>query len=118
MPTTISLFRNATDAVHFAAGQFVFKAGEPGNLMYVVIEGEVEIVVNDKVVDATGPGGIVGEMALIESAPRMADVRAKTDCKLAPLNQKQFLYMVREAPDFAITVMRIISERLRNARQG
>ena len=46
----------------------------------------------------------------------MATVRAKTDCKLVPINQKRFLYLVQEAPNFAIKVMRIMSERLRKAR--
>jgi CRP/FNR family cyclic AMP-dependent transcriptional regulator len=114
--TTIDLFRNATDFVTFSAGQVVFNAGDPGDVMYVVIDGEIEIVVNDKVVDTSGAGGIVGEMSLIESTPRMATVRAKTDCKLVPINQKRFLYMVQEAPNFAIKVMRIMSERLRKAR--
>jgi CRP-like cAMP-binding protein len=116
MTTTINLFSKTTNFVSFTAGQYVFKAGDPGDLMYVVIEGEVEIVVNDKAVDTTGPGGTVGEMAIIEAAPRMAGVRAKTDCKLAPIDQKRFLYLVQEAPDFAIKVMRIMSERLRKAR--
>ncbi len=116
MTTTIDLFRNATDFVTFSAGQVVFSAGDPGDTMYVVIDGEVEIVVNDKVVDTTGPGGIVGEMALIETNPRMATVRAKSDSKLVPITQKRFLYLVQEAPNFAIKVMRIMSERLRKAR--
>ena len=113
MTTTIDLFRNATDFATFTSGQVVFNAGDPGDVMYVVIDGEIEILVNDKVVDTTGPGGIVGEMSLIETNPRMATVRAKTDCKLVPINQKRFLYLVQEAPNFAIKVMRIMSERLR-----
>lgn len=116
MGTTIDLFRNATDFVTFTPGQTVFNAGDPGDVMYVVIEGELEIVLNDKVIDTSGPGGIVGEMSLIESSPRMATVRAKTDCKLVPINQKRFLYMIQEAPNFAIKVMRIMCERLRKAR--
>jgi CRP-like cAMP-binding protein len=114
--TTISLFSHSTDFITFTAGQVVFNAGDPGDVLYVVIDGEIEIVVNDKVVDTTGPGSIVGEMAILESGPRMATVRAKTDCKLVPVNQKRFLYLVQQAPNFAINVMRIMSERLRKAR--
>lgn len=118
MTTTIDLFRQASDFIAFTPGQIVFKAGDPGDVMYSVIEGEVEIVVNDKVVDTTGVGGIVGEMALLDSAPRSATVRAKTDCKLVPINERRFLFMVQQVPNFALQMMRIISERLRKARSS
>ena len=113
MTTTIDLFRNSTEFVTYTAGQTVFNAGDPGDTMYVVIDGEIEIVLGDRVVDTSGPGGLVGEMSLIEASPRMATVRAKTDCKLVPINQKRFLYLVQEAPNFALKVMRIMCERLR-----
>lgn len=114
--TKINLFRHATDFVAYTPGQVVFNVGDAGDKMYAVIDGEVEIVVIDKVVDTTGPGGVIGEMALLDSAPRMATVRAKTDCKLVPVDQKRFLYLVQEAPNFALNVMRIMAERLRKAR--
>jgi len=116
MPVTINLFKHSTDFVAYAPGQIVFNAGDAGDSMYAVIEGEVEVVVNDKVVDTSGPGSIVGEMALLDASPRMATVRAKTECKLVPVNQKRFLYMVQEAPNFALQVMRIMAERLRKSR--
>ncbi len=50
--------------------------------MYVVQEGEVDIVIRDQVVETVGPGGILGELALIDQGPRSASARARTDCKL------------------------------------
>jgi CRP-like cAMP-binding protein len=114
--TSINLFRHSTDFESFAPGQIVFKAGDPGDFMYSVIDGEVEILVNDQVVDSTGPGGIVGEMALLDASPRSATVRAKTECKLVPVNQKRFLFMVQETPNFAIQVLRMMAERMRKVR--
>ena len=111
--TSINLFRHATDFVTFTPGQVVFNAGDPGDVMYAVIDGEIEIVVNDQVVDTTGAGGIVGEMAILDASPRSATVRTKTECKLVPINQKKFTYLVQQAPGFAIQVMRIMAERLR-----
>jgi len=113
---SINFFRHSTDFETFSAGQIVFKAGDPGDCMYSVIEGEIEILVNDQVVDTTGPGSVVGEMALLETAPRSATVRAKTDCKLVPINQKRFLFMVQETPNFALQMLRIMSDRLRKSR--
>jgi CRP/FNR family cyclic AMP-dependent transcriptional regulator len=97
----------------FAAGQVIFKAGEPGKVMYVIAEGEVEIVVGSEVVEVAGPGAIVGEMALIDQSPRSATVVAKTDCKLAPIDQRRFEFMVQQTPFFSLTVMKIMADRLR-----
>ncbi len=111
--TTIDLFQHAQDSVIFVAGQVIFREGEPGDVMYAVLEGEVEIVVQGQVIDTTGPGGIVGEMALIDAGPRSATVRAKTVCKLVPVSQRRFTFLVQQTPFFALQVMRVMSERLR-----
>src|SRR5262245_3945375 len=111
--TTIDLFQHAQDSVIFVAGQVIFQEGEPGEVMYAVLEGEGEIVVQGQVIDTTGPGGIVGEMALIDAGPRSATVRAKTVCKLVPVSQRRFTFLVQQTPFFALQVMRVMSERLR-----
>jgi CRP/FNR family cyclic AMP-dependent transcriptional regulator len=57
-----------TDNVHeFQAGAIIFAEGTPGDVMYVVLEGEVEVRVRSAVVDVVGPGEFVGEMALIDA---------------------------------------------------
>jgi CRP-like cAMP-binding protein len=108
----LSLFRNG-DAVSFAPGQYVFKTGDRGDTMYVVIEGEVEILVGSTTVEIAGPGAIVGEMALIDDEPRSASVVAKTHCRLARVDQGQFQYMVSHGPFFALHVMKVMADRLR-----
>jgi len=50
------------------------------------------------------PGGILGEMALIDGSPRSVTMRAKTDCVVAPINEKSFLFLVHETPFFAVAV--------------
>ncbi len=109
----LNLFRGSKNAVTYEAGKVIFREGEPGDTMFIVIEGEVEIRVKDKAIDTTGAGGIVGEMAIVDKAPRSATAVAKTDCKVVPVNEKQFNFMVQETPHFAITVMRIMCNRLR-----
>src|SRR5215831_2580605 len=113
MPPIISLFRNATDFKSFAAVQIIFKESEPGDVMYAVIEGTVDVLVRDKLLNSLGPGDIVGEMALIDNRPRSATAIAKTDCKLVPVDQKRFTFLVQQTPYFAVDVMRIMAERLR-----
>jgi CRP-like cAMP-binding protein len=92
----------------------IFTAGSPGDVMYVVKEGEVEVLVRDRVVETIGPGGILGEMALIDHSPRSASARAKTDCQLVPIAEARFAYLIQETPYFAIEVMRVMARRLRH----
>lgn len=101
--------------VAFNAGDVVFRAGDKGDKMYVVRAGEVEIERDGKVVETVTAGGIFGEMALIDGAPRAAAARAKTDCEVAPVSEKTFLFLVHETPYFAIAVMRTLADRLRRS---
>ncbi|TYQ23258.1 cyclic nucleotide-binding domain-containing protein [Pseudanabaena sp. UWO311] len=111
--TTIDLFANAKDFEIIPEGQVIFAQGGIADHMYVVIEGEVEIFIDGKLLDTTSAGGIVGEMALIYSTPRSATAIAKTECKLVPVDQKRFNFLVQQTPNFAINVMKIMVERIR-----
>ncbi|HEX7533147.1 MAG TPA: cyclic nucleotide-binding domain-containing protein [Methyloceanibacter sp.] len=97
----------------FKPGDVVFAEGDKGDKMYVIRSGEVEILRDGHVVETLAPGGIFGEMALIDGSPRAATARAKTACELAPITEKSFLFLVHETPFFAIAVMRTLAERLR-----
>ena len=110
---TIELFRNEENTVHFAVGTTIFSAGDSGGTMYVVVDGEVELLVNDKIVEKLGPGGVLGEMSLIDSVPRSATAIAKTDCRLVPIDEKRFKFLVQQTPNFALQIMRVIADRLR-----
>ena len=81
--------------------------------MYVVKEGEVEVIVNKTVVDTIGPGGVIGEMALIEAKPRSATVVTKTVCQLLPIDEPRFLSLVQQRPQFSLEIMRMLADRLR-----
>ena len=56
---------------------------------------------------------MVGEMALVDHAPRTATVTAQTDSTLAQIDEKRFLFLVQQTPSFALNVMRLLSQRLR-----
>lgn len=111
---TISLFKNSTDFRTYSAGETIFQQGDVANDMYVVQEGEVEIIVNGKVVETATEGHIFGEMALIDKKDRSATVRAKTECKIVPIDKKRFTYLVQETPFFALHVMKVMANRIRN----
>jgi CRP/FNR family transcriptional regulator, cyclic AMP receptor protein len=112
------LFEHTEKAQEFPAKATIFSEGTPGDVMYVVLEGEVELLVRDEVLDTAGPGDLIGEMALIDAKSRSATARVKSDCRLAPVDERSFLFLVHEHPLFALDVMRVLAERLRrmNAR--
>jgi CRP-like cAMP-binding protein len=114
---TIDLFRNEDRALGFAAGHTIFSEGDTGDLMYVVIAGEVDLLVRGKLVEHLTAGGVLGEMALIDTGTRSATAVAKTDCKLVPIDEKQFKFLVQQTPNFALQLMRVIAERLRRMDQ-
>jgi CRP-like cAMP-binding protein len=109
----LALFRHATDSVSFAPGEVIFEVGTPGDCMYVVIEGEVGIVSGGRTIETTGPGGILGEMSLIDRSPRSATAIAHTACRLVPIDEKRFQFLVGQTPFFALQVMRVMCARLR-----
>ena len=108
-----TLFKYTKEVDTYPAGAAIFSAGEPGDLMYLIKEGEVDIRVNGKVVETVGPNGMVGEMALVDASPRSATAVAKTDCSLIRLNADRFTFLVQQTPDFALDVMRVMVDRIR-----
>jgi len=114
-PTTFEIFRTVDDVERCEPGDVIFAAGEAGTSMYVVREGTVTIHADGLPVEEVGPGGIFGELALIDSAPRSATATATTACELVVLDERAFLFHVSQTPFFALNVMRVLSERLRRA---
>ena len=107
------LFRNEPDIVVFAAGDLIFSTGDSADAMYVVIDGDVDIRLNDVSIDVAHSGEIVGEMALIDQNPRSASVVALTATRLARINRRRFLYLIQNTPTFALDVMTVMAARLR-----
>jgi CRP/FNR family cyclic AMP-dependent transcriptional regulator len=103
------LSRFADNFDSFAAGQVIFAEGQAGNVLYVVKEGEVDILIHDQVIETIGPGDVLGEMALIDQKPRSATAVARTDCQLVPINEARFKFLVQQTPYFAIEVMRVMA---------
>ena len=109
----IDIFKNESEPVHIPSGETIFLEGQPGDFLYAIVAGEVEIKKGDKVLALLGEGEIFGEMAILDNSPRSASAIAKTDCKVVRVNQDRFLKLLIGTPFFAVEVMRVMSERLR-----
>ena len=116
--TTIELFKNAKDVMFVEAGRFIFEKGQPGDRAYAVVDGLIDIVLDGKTIDAAGPGSVIGEMALIDGAPRSASAAAVTPVKLVPIDERRFMFLVQQTPYFAVQMMQIMSDRLRRLMEA
>lgn len=101
----------------FAAGDVIFNQQDPGELMFVVLEGKIDISVGDTIVESVGLHGIFGEMALIDRAPRSATAKAGAATELAVISEDAFIELVRKSPIFSIYVMRQMAARLRRMNE-
>ena len=108
------LFRKESDTQQLAPGDFLFHEGDKGDKMYVLLEGEMEILLGDLVLETARPGALIGEMALIDESPRTANAVAKAACRLAQIDRRRFHFLVQQTPHFATHVMKTLADRLRH----
>jgi CRP-like cAMP-binding protein len=97
----------------YADGEVLGAEGDVGDEMHVIVEGTVRVVHGEGTELARrGPGDIVGEMAVITQAPRVATLLAEGDVRTLRIGHREFEGMVRERPEIALAVMRVLAERL------
>lgn len=89
----------------FASGKTIMQEGTVGNVMYVVLEGRVAMSIKGGVVGKAETGGVFGEMALVDQAPRTATANAETDCALLAINRDAFLFLVKNSPGFGASLL-------------
>jgi len=106
-------FRNEKDLRTVQAGEVIFHQGDYGAVMFVLVAGDVDVIVSDEVVERASSGSVIGEMALIAHTTRSATVIARSLCHLVPIDVVRFDDYIREAPDFARFVMKVMADRIR-----
>jgi CRP-like cAMP-binding protein len=104
---------SSDEPVHYDRRKPIVQEGQAGLRMYVVLEGNVTVSIGGKTVERLGPGGVFGELALVDQSPRLASVVAETDCSVLPINRNAFLALVKTSPEFAATLLGSLAERLR-----
>ena len=97
--------------MRYTSGKLIMQEGQAGVFMYVVLEGQVAVTIHDRIVEKVSPGGMFGEMALIERGERLANAVAETDCVLLAINRNVFLELVKENPEFGFALLSAVGER-------
>lgn len=115
--TIVKNFQKIPEPRKISQGENIFIEGENGNLMYGIIEGQVEFLVEDKIVETLTKGDIFGIGALVHKDQiRASTARAKTDCIVAEIDQERFMFLVQQTPMFALLALQSYSDRLRHLK--
>ncbi len=110
------LRHHGVSRVRFAPGEVIFRQGDPGDFVYTIIDGQVEIVREEPhgeetVINRLGPGEYFGEMALISNAPRTATVRAITAVDAVALARDDFTALYTYLPDLHRSIEKVMKQR-------
>ena len=103
----------ARNEVRFDAGDVLYREGDPARDCYVIVEGEVDVTVAGRFVGNVGEGESVGEMGLLERAPRTATVVARTPVTVQLIEAESFDRLLDEAPSVTRALLRQVSRWLR-----
>jgi CRP/FNR family cyclic AMP-dependent transcriptional regulator len=113
-------FADVIGAKVVAAGETLFRAGDPGESLYIVCAGQVELFIKDTagqriVLNNAWPGEIFGELALLDSGARTATAVAVTDSDLLELDRDNLLFLFQSAPRAALHLLGAMSHMTRKA---
>jgi hypothetical protein len=117
----LAAIASVTDESVFEAEKTVFREGDPGDTLYMIVDGEVSIIKehNDDEgcgeieLARIGSGDYFGEMALFEDVGRSATIRTTRETRVLVLYKREFTEIVREYPEIAIHICRVLSQRIR-----
>lgn len=101
----------------FEDADTIAEQGEPGDEMHIIVEGYVMVILREpdghrRVLAVRSPGDVIGEMAVLTSAPRMASLAAKGSVRLLTIGRREFEAMLRERPETSLALLRVLCGRL------
>jgi phosphoserine phosphatase RsbU/P len=107
------------EVVNLKSGEILFREGDPGEHMYIVVNGELEILKapntdNELILNRIPPGQYIGEMSIVTGAPRTASVRAHGNVSLLCMSRAQLQGLLHVHPQLASIMVNVLSQRLDN----
>jgi HEAT repeat protein len=121
-PTDLKQLAAIAQEESFSDGVMIAQEGEPGDVMFIIMSGEVRVIAER---DGTNvelavrkAGEYVGEMALISKEPRIASLLAVGDVRTLCIDRKSFESLLRDRPDVSLAVIQVLCQRLKEASGG
>jgi CRP/FNR family transcriptional regulator, cyclic AMP receptor protein len=107
------LFDDWANTETHRAGSVIFSDKEPADALFLVLKGEVALSLRGDALSTEGRGALIGEMAIIEDAPRSETATAVDTVRLARISPKEFRDLVADNPEFSLHAMAELARRLR-----
>lgn len=101
--------------INFDDKEMFIKQGDDGDCLYLILQGKVSILVNDKAVAQLGEKAAVGEMAILDNEPRSASVVASGPVMALRIDQEDFQQLMNEKSEIAYGIIQVLIHRLREA---
>jgi CRP-like cAMP-binding protein len=109
---------NLLEQVDVSENETIFREGDVGDNMYVILDGKVRVHNDERLINYLGEREVFGEMALLDPEPRSASVTALEATRLFRLNQRAFYKLMDERPEVAMGIIHILTARLRNVMRN
>lgn len=120
-PAKLKLLAYTSDVVTYHSGQILFRKGDVGDAAYVIIKGDAEVSITtdagDIPVAQLKDGDFLGEIAILCDTPRTATITAKSELKTLRIRKEPFFELLRQFPEMAIEMTRLLAERLTRTTQ-
>jgi CRP-like cAMP-binding protein len=101
----------------FARGTMICREGDPGSTLFIIVSGSVDVIMavgkKENIIASRGPGEFVGEMAILESMPRSATLRANGEVRVLVIEGGSFTSILLDRPEVSISALRYMSSRVR-----
>ena len=119
---SLALVAGAARRVKFPKGSVVFQEGDPGDYLLVIEKGQVKVVLlgddgQETIVNLLEPPALLGEIAMLDDAPRSATVIAMTATEFLQIGRGPFLALIKKHPDLALAIMAKLARGLRKATE-
>jgi len=115
----LAAIASVVEEIDCTPGEVIIQEGTVGDTMYLVVKGEVSVIkdlgeINEIEIDRIKAGDYFGEMALFEDAVRSVSIRIEEACRFMVLHKQEFKELVREYPQIALEICKVLSGRIRN----
>ncbi|MGD2130205.1 MAG: cyclic nucleotide-binding domain-containing protein [Lysobacterales bacterium] len=109
----MQLFQDWPDVHEYGPGERIFSEQDEADALFLILSGEVELKLHGEPLSIESRGGLLGEMAVLDSTLRSGEATAKTDVQLARLERERLMELMSRNSDFALHMMAAMANRLR-----